>query len=156
MAHLILLVLDRTHTQHVGLCAVNLNDPVDVLSVLFFCRRLSSLCLLCFLVFFPGFPAEFFSWPGVSSLFSLLFSLCLSLALDLCVRLGSCLLFLLSAVMPFVRPRVFLSLSLSLSLSSLFVVGCPRVSRLALSCEYARRVGECLCSVFFLFLLYIS
>lgn len=145
LVRLILLRLDRTYTRRVGLRAANLNDPVgvlSVLSVLFFCRRLSSFCLLCSFVLSRVFSRAF-GWPGVSSLSSRLFSLCLSPAVDLCVRLGSCLFVFLSAVKPFVRPRV------SLYLSSVSVGGCSRVSRQALSCGFAWRFGECLCSLFF-------
>ena len=59
---------------------------------------------------------------------SLLFSLCLAPAVYLCVRLGSCLLFPLSAVKLLGRPRV----SLSLSFFCLCVLA-PRVSRLTLT-----------------------
>ena len=63
-----------------------------------------------------------FGRPGVSSLSSLLFSLCLPPAGDLCVRLGSCLLFPLSAAKHFARPRVYVFLSLSLCFFFVFVI----------------------------------
>ena len=77
----------------------------------------------------PGAPGNVYL--GFVVVFpSLLFSLCLLLAVDLCVRLGSCLLFLLSAVKFLVRPR------LPLSLSSVRVL-VPRVSRLILALAYS-------------------
>ena len=140
--------LDRTYTRRAGLRAANMDHPVGVLSLLFLCRRLSSLSQCSFVL--SRVFSRVLGWPGVSSFSFLLFSFCLSLAVDLCVWFGSCLLFLLSAVKLFVRPRV--------SLSPFCVcVGGPRVSRQALSCGFAWRVGECWCSWFLLFLsMYIS
>ena len=45
---LILLRLDRTHTRLLGLRAVNLTHPMDIVSVLVVCCRLFSLCSLLF------------------------------------------------------------------------------------------------------------
>ena len=46
LIRLILLRVDLIYTRRVGLRAANLNDPMGIVSVSFFCRRLFCFCLL--------------------------------------------------------------------------------------------------------------
>ena len=130
---LILLRLDCAHTRLVSLRAVNLNHPVDILSVSVFCRRLFSLCFRSF--DFCSGCSRAFGWPGVPS--CLLFSSFFVSCRPLFAVFGWALIFSLSLSSS--RPLSLrfgrASLPLSPSLSSLCCVCLPppRVGRRTLT-----------------------